>query len=98
MNLTAWTLLGTLIPLLFDHLGRKSSITAIPSFNSEVGLVNTNLTGAEKLDHSRLIGGVIVLFSIYNVVMSEQSGFSFINLDYINFVVLLNIEWVTLKY
>lgn len=90
MNLTAWGLLITLIPLLFYYLGKKSGVTELPSISSDVGMANTNLTGAEKLDHSRflalIIGGVVVLFSIYKVVISEQSGFSFINLNYINFV------------
>ena len=91
MNLTAWVLLVTLIPLLFYYLGSRSNSTLVPEFhnirNDEPTFV---VIGAEKLDHSRFLayflGGVIILFSIYKVVVSDQNGLSFINLNYINFM------------
>lgn len=90
MNLTAWTLLIILVPMLFYYLGSRSNDTAIPNFFSTHRETKTKVSGAERLDHSKLLayflGGVIMLFSLYKIASSDQNSLTFINLNYINFV------------
>jgi len=91
MNLTAWALLVTLVPLLFYYLGRKSTPTDLPIQSTATAAhISKDVVGAEKLDHSKVLayvlGGVITLFSVYKVLVSDQTGLSFINLNYINFL------------
>jgi short-chain fatty acids transporter len=89
MNLTAWGLLITIIPMLFYFLGTRSTSTEIPNSDVVTNDDRKSISGAERMDHSRilayLIGGAIVLYAIYNVTISEGNGLSFINLNYINF-------------
>lgn len=90
MNLTAWGLLIVIIPTLFYYLGSRSSTTALPHFHPPSNNDPIKVEGAEKLDHSKVLayvlGGIILLFSLYKIISSNQSSFSFINLNYINFV------------
>jgi short-chain fatty acids transporter len=90
MNLTSWALLIVIIPAIFYYLGSKSSSMHLPDFHLAEEKKVAKVQGAERLDHSKLatyaLGGIILCFSLYQLISSDQSSLSIINLNYINFV------------
>ncbi len=92
MNLFATVLILVIIPSAMYWLGKRS--TAAPyqlsgTYTSEENTA-TNLTGAERLDHAKLLafifGGIMLAFGIYKGydAVSHGKGLAFINPNYIN--------------
>lgn len=91
MNITASLLVIMVIPTLLYLIGRKSKPTAINLSLKKETVETDSIEGAEKLDHSKLLarslGIIMVGFAIFSTINSSNSSpLSFINLNYINFL------------
>jgi len=89
MNIYVSVFLILFLPIIMYFIGRKSqSKTELPSsLNEENNIINAK--GAEKLDHSKIIGylfgGFIFLFIFYKTfVLPEKISLKIINPNYIN--------------
>ncbi|MGB1038834.1 MAG: short-chain fatty acid transporter [Bacteroidia bacterium] len=93
MNLVAFGLLLTLIPIVFYRLG-KSTRSEIPNVHSRVLNTTTtvNLQGAEHIDHqgtfSKTIGTILVGLALYVAWKFEGASLGFITPNFINFSML----------
>lgn len=93
MNLIAFGLLLTVIPLVFYFIGKKSS-SSIPNVVSvhQIRDIKTNNQGAERIDESSLlskaIGLVLVALAVYIAMSYSGSALGFITPNYINFSML----------
>lgn len=93
MNLSVSLLLLIALPMLMYFLGKKSKGQKMELKSSEFHTQNQDLIGAEKLDHSNLIGigfgAIIILFCFYKaLVLPEYLSLSFITPNYINLFLL----------
>jgi len=91
MNITTSVLLLLIIPSVFYLLGKKSAPTEInlPARQKEEKSPS-NITGAERIDHSKIIAlvfGLVICFLAVKQIYSSPkgAGLGFIDLDYINF-------------
>ena len=91
MNVIATLLFLTLVPLLLFIIGKKSTPTFIPNHTSQNKESDTyHIAGAEKLDHSKLLGmsvGLVIVFLSIRTVIKHEN-LNFINPNYINFLLL----------
>ena len=85
------------IPLILYYIAKKSKNEKVPSFDYELHhtkqLPENTITGAERLDYSRIFGmglGIVMLILSIYVAFSYRgiSTLGFINLNYINFMFL----------
>lgn len=91
MNITASLLVIIVIPSLLYFIGRKSQPAAINISLKQETVETDSIEGAEKLDHSKFLargfGIIMVGFAIFSTINSSNSSpLSFINLNYINFL------------
>lgn len=91
MNITASLLVIMVIPTLLYFIGRNSQPTAINLSLKKETVETDSIEGAEKLDHSKLLarglGIIMVGFALFSTINSSNgSPLSFINLNYINFL------------
>lgn len=80
MNLTVIFLVITILPIAMYFIGKKTThqLITLPSNRTEL-LNNSIISGAEKLDHSRLFslffGGIILIFISYKIVVDYHYNF-----------------------
>lgn len=91
LNLTASVVLILVIPFILYLLGQKSKSKSFEIKSDSLHLMEIESEGMERLDHSKwfawFIGGVIMLFSVYNSITNISVGeYGFINLNYVNFL------------
>lgn len=73
MNLFVMVLLITVLPLSMYWIGKRTKSSAINLLDNKIIQESTQPTGAEKLDHSRILssffGGLILCYIAYKIVM-----------------------------
>ena len=92
MNISISVVLLIALPLLMYYLGKQNA-GSILTLQSEAVTTKKNITGAEKLDHSKIIawitGGIILLYAFYKAfILPETISLNVINPNYINLVLL----------
>jgi short-chain fatty acids transporter len=92
MNISISIILLIALPLLMYYLGKQNT-GSILTLQSEEISESKNITGAEKLDHSKIIawiaGGIILLYAFYKAfILPESISLKVINPNYINLVLL----------
>lgn len=94
MNLVITPLLIIILPAFMFLLGKRSPVASyLPISKSDLTLDSIDVSGAERLDHSKLfglgIGAIIAAYCIYLVINTfPEKGFGFINPNYINLLLL----------
>ena len=94
MNLVAILLIVIVLPSFMYMMGKRSSIgTFLPLDKPELALESVDVTGAEKLDHSKFFGlGVGIVITLYCLYLAfnifPEKGFGFINPNFINLLLL----------
>ena len=93
MNLTLSVILLILIPSLMYLIGKKSRPTSFTLNSTKINLEKSIITGAEKLDHSKLLcisfASIILFYCIYKAfVFPEEVTLSIINPNFINLSLL----------
>jgi short-chain fatty acids transporter len=94
MNIVATLLVVIVLPAFMFWMGKRSAhSTFLPLCKPELGLESIDVTGAEKLDHSKFFGlGIGLIISLYCVYLAfnifPAKGFGFINPNYINLLLL----------
>ena len=94
MNLVAILLVVTVLPAFMFLMGKRAGHNPfLPLVKNDFSLQTVDVSGAEKLDHSKLfgliIGGVISLYCAYLAIsIFPENGFGFINPNYINLLLL----------
>ena len=94
MNMAAILLIVVVLPSFMYIMGKRSSSGAFLSLDKpDLALESVDVTGAEKLDHSKffglIIGGIITLYCVnlaFNIFADK--GFGFINPNFINLLLL----------
>jgi len=93
MNLYASIGVLLIVPIGLFWIGKKSKNKKVPQLiiSKDKEMVNEKSEGAERFDNSRLfatiIGGVFILYSFYSAISSfDETGWGFLNLNYINFL------------
>ncbi len=92
MNISVSIVLLITLPLLMYYLGKKNT-DIILNLKSEKILESKSISGAEKLDHSKIIayitGGIILIYAFYKAfILTEDISLKVINPNYINLVLL----------
>lgn len=92
MNISISIILLIALPLLMYYLGKQNT-GSILTLQSEEISESKNITGAEKLDHSKIIawitGGIILLYAFYKAfILPDNISLNVINPNYINLVLL----------
>ena len=92
MNISISIVLLIVLPLLMYYLGKQNT-GSILTLQSEEVSESKNITGAEKLDHSKIIawitGGIILLYAFYKTfILPDSISLNVINPNYINLVLL----------
>jgi short-chain fatty acids transporter len=92
MNISISIILLIVLPLLMYYLGKQNT-GSILTLQSEEISESKNITGAEKLDHSKIIawitGGIILLYAFYKAfILPDNISLNVINPNYINLVLL----------
>lgn len=93
MNITLFILVLLAIPGWFFWMGSKKKNESLVQLKSTKNQEDEKPeTSAERLDHSKvlglLFGGLIIGIGIYKAVTAEGGGFSFLQLNFINFLLL----------
>ncbi|MGB0916257.1 MAG: short-chain fatty acid transporter [Flavobacteriales bacterium] len=94
MNLTVTMLVLIVLPLFMFFLGKRSDKqTKLPSISKSESTIDTQVSGAERLDNSNLFalgfGLLILAYSVYSAIHSfPEKGLGFINPNYINLLLL----------
>ncbi len=94
MNLVAILLVIIVLPAFMYMMGKQSSSGAfLPLNKADLALETIDVTGAEKLDHSRYFGlAVGLIISIYCTYLAVShfsvNGFGFITPNFINLLLL----------
>lgn len=94
MNLVAILLIVIVLPSFMYMMGKRSSSGPfLPLDKPELALESVDVSGAEKLDHSKIfglmIGGIISLYCLYLAFnIFPEKGFGFINPNFINLLLL----------
>lgn len=94
MNMVAVLLVVTILPAFMFWMGKRSEHSAfLPLNKPELELESIDVTGAEKLDHSKFFGlGIGLIITIYCLYLAfnifPEKGFGFINPNYINLLLL----------
>jgi short-chain fatty acids transporter len=93
MNISVSLILIIVLPIIMYFLGRKSNGIKINLDSSKIEIGNRKLVGAEKLDHSKIIGSVfgiaILSFCFYKAILiPEELSLSFITPNFINLFLL----------
>ncbi len=92
MNISISVVLLIVLPFLMYYLGKKNNGTIL-LLKSEKKNNEVEISGAEKLDHSKIIawlfGGVILFYAFYKAfILPETISLKVINPNYINLVLL----------
>jgi short-chain fatty acids transporter len=92
MNISISIILLIALPLLMYYLGKQNT-GSILTLQSEKISESKNITGAEKLDHSKIMtyifGGIILAFAFYKAfILPENISLKIITPNYINLVLL----------
>jgi short-chain fatty acids transporter len=94
MNLVAILLIIVILPAFMYLMGKRSSSAAfLPLNKPELTLESVDVTGAEKLDHSKFFGlGIGIVITVYCLYLAfnnfPEKGFGFINPNFINLLLL----------
>lgn len=94
MNMVAVLLVVIVLPAFMFWMGKRSEHSAfLPLNKPDLELESIDVTGAEKLDHSKFFGlGIGLIISLYCVYLAfnifPDKGFGFINPNYINLLLL----------
>lgn len=94
MNLTAITLVLVVLPAFMYIIGKRVSHSPfLPTIKSDLNLKSIDISGAERLDHSKFlgltIGFLLTAYCVYKATVSfNELGLGFINPNYINLVLL----------
>lgn len=94
MNITATLLVVIILPAFMFFMGKRSPTNAfLPLTKPDLPLKSVDVSGAEKLDHSRVfglgIGLIITIYCLYLVTNNfSVSEFGFINPNFINLLLL----------
>ncbi|MCF8460221.1 MAG: TIGR00366 family protein [Flavobacteriales bacterium] len=94
MNIAATLLVVIVLPAFMYFMGKRSSTGAfLPLTKSDLTLESIDVSGAEKLDHSRFFGlGIGLIISVYCTYLAANnfstSGFGFITPNFINLLLL----------
>ncbi|MCF8463553.1 MAG: TIGR00366 family protein [Flavobacteriales bacterium] len=94
MNMAATILVIILLPAFMFFMGKRSPMSAfLPLTKPDLALESVDVSGAEKLDHSRFfglgIGLIITLYCSYSAINNfSVSRFGFITPDFINLLLL----------
>jgi short-chain fatty acids transporter len=94
MNLVAILLVIILLPAFMFLMGKHSDHNPfLPIVRNDLSLETVDVSGAEKLDHSKMIGlGVGLMITLYCAYLAfnifPEKGFGFINPNYINLLLL----------
>jgi short-chain fatty acids transporter len=93
MNITLFILVLFAIPGWFFWMGKKGKNEIELNLNTTNNSVEEKPeTSAERLDHSKILGmlfgGLIIFLGIYKAITSEGGGLSFLQLNFINFLLL----------
>lgn len=94
MNIVAVLLIVIVLPCFMFWMGKRSEHSAfLPLNKPDLELESIDVTGAEKLDHSKFFGlGVGLIISLYSLYLAfnifPEKGFGFINPNYINLLLL----------
>ncbi|MCB0754585.1 MAG: short-chain fatty acid transporter [Flavobacteriales bacterium] len=94
MNLASIILVVIVLPSFMFWMGKRSPIASfLPMSKTELKLDSIDVSGAEKLDHSKLFGlGIGVIIAVYCIYVAVsaflEKGFGFINPNYINLLLL----------
>ena len=92
MNISISVVLLIVLPFLMYYLGKKNNGTIL-QIKSEKKNSEVEISGAEKLDHSKIIawlfGGVILFYAFYKAfILPDTISLKVINPNYINLVLL----------
>ncbi|MAW20864.1 MAG: short-chain fatty acid transporter [Flavobacteriales bacterium] len=92
MNISISIVLLIVLPLLMYYLGKRNTGTIL-QLKSNKEKKNIEVSGAEKIDHSKIIawffGGLILSYAFYKAfILPETISLKVINPNYINFVLL----------
>ena len=92
MNISISIVLLIVLPLLMYYLGKRNTGTIL-KLKSNKEKKNIEVSGAEKIDHSKIIawffGGLILSYAFYKAfILPETISLKVINPNYINFVLL----------
>ena len=92
MNISISVVLLIVLPFLMYYLGKKNNGTIL-QLKSEDREHEVEISGAEKLDHSKIIawgfGGIILFYAFYKaLILPETISLKVINPNYINLVLL----------
>ncbi|MBI1286677.1 MAG: short-chain fatty acid transporter [Flavobacteriales bacterium] len=94
MNLVAILLVIIVLPTFMYWMGKRASIGSyLPISKPDLKLESVDVSGAEKLDHSKYfglaIGAVITIYCMYQAAhIFPEKGFGFITPNYINLLLL----------
>ena len=93
MNISISISLLIILPTLMYWIGKRSKSLIIKLPKSVISKEIKNISGAEKLDHSKILaylfGSIILIYAIYKALIKpEIINLSFINPNYINLVLL----------
>lgn len=94
MNLVTIPLLIIVLPAFMFLMGKRSPISSyLPISKSNLKLDSIDVSGAEKLDHSKFFGlGIGLIIALYCTYLAAnifpEKGFGFINPNYINLLLL----------
>jgi short-chain fatty acids transporter len=94
MNLASILLVIIVLPSFMFWMGKRSSIGSfLPMSKPELKLDSIDVSGAEKLDHSKFFGlGIGAIIAVYCIYLAAgafpENGFGFINPNYINLLLL----------
>ena len=94
MNLVTIPLLILVLPTFMYFMGKRSPISSyLPISKSDLNLDSIDVSGAERLDHSKFFGlGIGVIIAVYCTYLAidtfPDTGFGFINPNYINLLLL----------
>ncbi|MBP9152955.1 MAG: short-chain fatty acid transporter, partial [Flavobacteriales bacterium] len=90
MNIAATLLVVIVLPAFMYFMGKRSPAGAfLPLTKPDLALESVDVSGAEKLDHSRFFGlGIGLIISVYCTYLAANnfstSGFGFITPNFIN--------------
>ena len=92
MNISISVVLLIVLPFLMYYLGKKNNGTIL-QLKSEERKHEVEISGAEKLDHSKIIawlfGGIILFYAFYKAfILPDTISLKVINPNYINLVLL----------
>ena len=93
MNIYISITLLIILPITMYLIGKKSQSSIINLIEEEKSSKPLKITGAEKLDHSKIIaylfGGIILIFSIYKaLLMPDVISLKFITPNFINLLLI----------